>query len=900
MAVVKVNDFKILSHFNHSGKKVLEVTLPGSSGSKGNIGDVVVIADASGSMAGKGVRWVEHLAEHLFTLTKQVYWISFSGHVKNFGKVEAIPRGWFIGGQTDFFLPLREIQSYCLKDNSTIFFLTDGQENTNLAERQVLMAKGKLHHRNAKIEVVGVSRSSDTQVLFDISRWGEVEGSYVSLNLEEDLATVCASIEDNIGGEMMEVFGQNFRLTHNPQTVFVEFDLKQEISWNLSIKLKDVPEGKVDAIQRYTLQLIEAAIKSRDVPRMRQLAKSLEFSRSEDFAQISKMARQYPREERKAFLQTYTQFAQFVNQINHEVLQDRLSNEAYARLYTAASQARKPRINRLVSDRAVANLDVFKDQDEKMREVAASIKAELTKEEKDLLTEYLCLLTMDSADESITDDKNPDAMGIGVEFKSNPNAAVNPGMCSVLKISTSFFTCNNFLIQANESGLMVYSSQEKKIVDGARMGVNAVLPLYLSESHWKVASLLVRRMAGDPCASTNSMVVHAYLKLLGHATKVFLENRTEYNKKTLGLVRTTVRKLLEIPHYRAVFPTLEQFFKDPSQRNKAVIPDVISYTHFLAVTEEKMSNENTLRFAAYLTERKIRYTEHYDLQYPSTIDLTIQEWLKQRVIKLDPVEFARGDYKDLKLEVETIFPPLPPLPEWDLSPEDLKCKFPMVRMKLEGTPVSQTELGDYNGHRRYALWLMARQTLIHTGMEFEEKYVDYLSMSQEESRKAMEEVLRENYVRLARRYALGLINTCVSQGKEDAMKSLSPDLSLDVFTYMVSCYCRVGENIKRFAEAANNPEKMKIVMTGRDEDGTLLILNMNTCIHTHVYRRHGKGNRVRVTFSNVWVPNRKFLRKIHAGCDRSWLKMMLDHGSPVINYDPKMELYDNETPEDVR
>ena len=810
----------------------IQATLPAFQSEKEQIvdRDVVLVLDVSGSMS--NIReWNVHIFNELVKITGRVRLICFDGSFVDHGVVSQMPANYFTGGQTNFYLVLNHLLNLKFAPNTIIFFSTDGEVNnwrmTNnhwFSQNEKDIAEQiydrKFSVDGLQVNVFGISSSSDTKCLFKISRMGQIEGEYYSVNSKDQLNELCNDLIEHItpSGQTIELFGVSYPLRRTEQTIFI------------TNSDHECPPASLDQINSYKFDCLIKLIKSANINGARELLKT--FQHVDVLATVKGLNRK----ERKEFLTSYFDTLSKIAKIEEILRQRTLSNRDFTNIFLAAREGRNhQRLTKVVDKRVEANLAILKDQDAAL----AKLVEKLVIDDKFPLSEYTCMMTLSDGNDVIEDGS---CLGVCMSIKLNPAAAVDPTRLVINAVGPSMVDVKYFIDNANMSSLRIYDANAKLFVDASRQNINAVLPLYLNETHWPFAELLIRRavgllFTGDPAGATNALCVHAYGMLACYLTS---QPQTEHNvwlfKQALAVLNKLVVKFPNI----IVKPV--DFVRDVNLRAYDLTYTMLYYHRLVQILDYELPPN----FDFYLNERSIRYEKMtegklFNLSNPYA------DWV--RSAKIDPNDVLSGKISASNVDIDKVFGE-PPYFEYA---DDL----PIPRV---------------TGH--YCTdWLIFRQIeLADNATSYCQNYVDYIANDHKVNHNIWRSLQDEYHAKLKLDTVREHLSHLVANLKDAMIDTLDENSSLEDFARIVGFYCLLGVNIYKFAVKANTPEKMVVLITGH-YNGQQIIRDINLFKYQHCYcdGEHFELN-------GVWLPNRYKIRKL------GWIEFLKAH-NPIPTYD---------------
>jgi hypothetical protein len=374
-----------------------------------------------------------------------------------------------------------------------VIMFTDGQ-----ASDSVLHAD-KIVNERCRFHVIGLGSFSDTHALLEIRKLGYESGTFGFAASPADLTTkIAAAAEFSGSGAAVSYRGRTI-LIHPDEPAFITVDRLDSSLGETKIPIQPSTFGDEMVCMRQRLRMLAENPSLQGLEHLR-----------EDFNQIveQKTSEQLNRQE----YGTIIEFATALNDIAFLLRQNKtskLSNSALALINERASEVVTRRFSKLADRRSAAGADRLAAQDTKLEQLAAEFAGEDLSDEP----HFECALSRMSVAELISEG---DCLCVGVSGAGKDVVIANPWLFRVSEITPTLVSFKSFAegayftLKRNRSAIRDFS--ERKVADALTKGVagetiSGVLPLFISERHWRVASIYLDRASSmlickDPLLGT--------------------------------------------------------------------------------------------------------------------------------------------------------------------------------------------------------------------------------------------------------------------------------------------------------------------------------------------------------------------------------------------------------------
>jgi hypothetical protein len=529
---------------------------------------LIAVADESGSMQSSfaDVRTaLKALLTHQTPLT--VVFFSNAARTFVFRSPDEIDRFRPMFDGTNFNPAVSEIARAVVDVENVheVIFFTDGQgyfynERIQPEERKRLAS--------CRISVIGLSNSSDTAALLEVRKLGGEKGTF-------DFAKDSHQLVQKIDEALANSGSSGVTVQHRGKSLFLRFDGSETLVYEKRLETEDEKRAPLtiasfdDEIRVFADQLQKIA----ESP----TKEALTHWQSTFDALMEARARKD---------MTPLQFGEIINMrtaannILYAIQQSRsgrLSNHELATINAAAQHAMPRRFVRAVMDRSEKGADRIAQQDERL----AKLKEEMaTADLSDQPNDLQCVFTQMSVEEAL---REGDCLGIAVRGAGNENVIMNPYLFKVESVGPTFLTTGGFTnaayyqVKQNPSLIKKFSSSSADVLmtGVAREDITGIIPLFLNETHWKVAKLLQDRMTAqlickDPLQGTFAHRTAAVVLAMQWCEKN--QQASEINRIILKLLEETL--IAMVRDYPGFYVTPTQFMESVEKRLPMEIPDL--------------------------------------------------------------------------------------------------------------------------------------------------------------------------------------------------------------------------------------------------------------------------------------------------------------------------------------
>jgi hypothetical protein len=458
---------------------------------------IVAICDESGSMSGAPfnscLKALTELTQFqlplpviLFASNSRSLILRQSSDVKN-----VIQRG----GGTEFQPAISELGQLVqtLPGLIEVIMFTDGQASNNI------LRAAKIVNDRCRFHVIGLGSFSDTHALLEIRKLGYESGTFGFAESPNDLTTKIAAVAEFCGSGTTVRYRERTILIHPDEPTFITVDA-------------------LDPSLGETKLLVEPSTFTDEMVCLRQKLRILAENPSlegldhlrEDFNQIveQKTSEQLTRQEYGLVIE----FATALNEIAFILRQNqssKLSNFALAMINELASQVVTRRFSRLADRRSDTGVTRLTAQDSKLDELRSEFAGEDLSDEPPLE----CVLSRMSVAELLAEG---DCLCVGINGGGKDVVIANPWLFRVNEVTPTLLSFKSFAegayftLKRNRSAIREFS--DRKVADALTKGVagetiSGVLPLFISQRHWRMASIYLDRASSmlickDPLLGT--------------------------------------------------------------------------------------------------------------------------------------------------------------------------------------------------------------------------------------------------------------------------------------------------------------------------------------------------------------------------------------------------------------
>jgi len=845
----------------------------------------IVALDASGSMSGSRIANCTATITHMLGKIKHIRLIAYDSHAIDYGVVNSIPSSLYASGNTSFRSAYEKIIKIVKSSSSPqlVIFMTDGEDgNSSHADRAWLT--NELRDTKCIIHTIGIDSESHTAEMLALSRCGSSEGTYGYFNRKnpssyleeaERLISLIGSSEE------ISFRGNKYFLGSDPVTIYFEDD-------TMNCEKSGSSNDEIEYLAYRVNELLRKGGNNNlaEIQNLRTQAQGIFDSAGTQPRVMRKMLRQ-----RLAPIHALiTEFYSIVHS-NQTITHEKLAN-----LNVAARNARSNRFAKDVVVRMDQNQEIIAKEDAAMLVSAQEMNVE------DFATQPIdmsCMLSIMTVPELLRDG---DCIGIGIRATVHEACIVDPTLLKIDGISTSNFGCAAFLDAATYSAGnsdLKYGTSTNVVVDSSRNPVSGVLPLYLNPTHWKIAKLYLRRMAGhlcckDPVLGSNKITFYTYLKAYRYAraqTGEFYQQVSRLLLETLGNIYLMMPKMI---------PTPDIFCSEISQRVQDVVPSVgllkVAYDGLALTT----TNPN---LHGYMTEEILRRNKQ-SLTITDVCEISEAKWVNTYVAANLP-DKSRGRYAGLLGVVTSQYPEALNLLEAAIGIQSIQneetknndCAVPDVNSYepiLTLTTWLEDFLPELSMERRIVISLQACKLPGVT--EFLNNYRDLFNVSEEEIHTMLKDMCVE-HIKLRRSSELSSVIGNMNRASTSALiTELRRGKSLLDRVAILHQNCYIGRNIGEFFDTVTSFEELKMLVLGKYDIAALIgydkpivistVVDIDKCSSTLPKISDFSFDRVvesRGSTIGVWTPSILKFKKLCRIYSKSQLVSLFPNSIYLIN-----------------
>lgn len=833
----------------------------------------IVVLDVSGSMAGNRIKHCIVAIQHLLSKIGRIHLLTYNSVCYDHGIITSENQAEFIvNGMTSFRAAYESLVSIVSKnkDLSQVIFMTDGDDTVrkHLVKDDRAWLKRQLARTNCIIHTIGIECESHTQHMLDLSRCGSVEGTYgyFSSNVTNSYIQEVDRLISIIGHcTEVEFRGNKYFIASDPigntPTGVLPIEIYIQDS-DMNCGASNISD-EISYLSYRVNELIRQGVNAKlsDIQTIRQDAQLL-------FDNAGKQPRVIRKKIRDSLFPIHDLICDFYQMLNNRTY----SHEKLALLNVAARNARSDRFTKKVVDRTDQNLAIIEREDSVLLTLTSEIEAlDLSDQPND----FTCMLTcMDVADLL----RDGDCLGIGIRATVRETCIVDPTLLKIDGISTSQFGSAAFLEAAeyaSKKKSLRYGDSTNIVVDSSRNEVSGVLPLYLNPTHWKIAKLYLRRMAGhlcckDPLLGTNRIIFYTYL----HAYRFCRLQKGEFCTRMAGLLRETLEQIYLI--MPSIIPTPNSFCSDISQRMPDIVPSVTlleeAYCALSLICDCPLLQD-------YMIEETLR-RKKYVLSIQNVCIIDTNYWIQPFIEANIPNE-SSGVYDKLLFYVSNNYhDALSSLEETigDNSRSsnntyksdcivipDPETYIPVITLP----PWMNDSFVDLSLERKALIALqLCNLSNVTTCVA---NYTDIFTLSEEEVRSNL---CRRaiDYIDLKRSSELtAIITNLHSDQVSTLITRLNRGVSLLERVAILHGNCYLGRNISKFLPTTSSFEELKMLLTGTYDIAPLINYHNPVPIPTVVDLSSYHSSSLPTlhpvtatspTYNYIWLPNRVTLKKL--------------------------------------
>jgi len=501
--------------------------------------------------------------------------------------------------------------------------------------------------------------------------------------------------------------------------------------------------------------------------------------------------------------------------------------------------------------------------------------------------------------------RDGDCIGLGIRATVREACIVDPTLLKIDGISTSHFGCAAFLEAADYAAKkknLQYGDSTNVVLDSSRTEVSGVLPLYLNETHWKIAKLYLRRMSGhlcckDPLLGTNRVTFYSYL----HTYRFCRLQTGEFYARMAGLLRETLEHVYG--KMQTIIPTPNCFCDAVAQRMPDVVPSVTlleeAYSALSLMCDRQHLHE-------YMIEEKLR-RKKYSLSIGDVCFIDNSIWVQPFVRANTPNE-STGVFNSLLAHVSSQHPNASSLLRDAIGANtevsevsnslnivviDPETYQPIINLPhwMEGSFV------DLSPERRALIALQLCELSNMT--DCIAKYRDIFIMTEEEIHSLLKKRAVE-HIKLRRTSDLTSVIDSMRRDTTTAHTArLRHGVSLLERVAILNGNCYIGRNISDFARTVTTFEELKMLVTGEYDIAPLInypepiiiptvmdISERYSCLLPQLEPVTFGYNTTtdQVKYTGCWLPKRQSLKKLCYTYSHNDLMSIMPHAKSFLDH----------------
>ena len=446
-----------------------------------------------------------------------------------------------------------------LNGQVAIIFFTDGQDqysSNSTREGSIKSLQERLNTESESYEfhTIGFTSVHDARLLTDITRLGTAQGTFQYAESVSSIAPCMASLTELVKGssftcqlivknkEGNEIFRERVKLEQdNDKSEFIiqslintditpDCELYLEFGENeliIPLSYEAFKRPELSSVEKLSYQimiiekfLIEAAgLITKNSSSLKEIhikCKAIEEKLESITTDIRKMRDKSVRRTLYQMIQPIFESLANFNKILAESMVGTLSNEKIANLNTLAYRSiTKRSLQKKLDLRAQANVELFEQAENIIQESVDSMNFTEIKEKYSKQAEEIgpCFYTTSNWIDLLQD---KDCLCLGLQVNRPQAAIADPSRVQIVSVSNSMMSAESFLdsvtfslgsaynVEDSHGGFkdvpvsqgQVSNSQSKIISGASRESINAVLPLYISEEHWRVSRQKMKPILG--------------------------------------------------------------------------------------------------------------------------------------------------------------------------------------------------------------------------------------------------------------------------------------------------------------------------------------------------------------------------------------------------------------------
>lgn len=332
----------------------------------------------------------------------------------------------------------------------------------------------------------------------------------------------------------------------------------------------------------------------------------------------------------------------------------------------AYKKVTKKGLQKKLDQRVLKNVEVFEQLEGQIQAAVRSVDVDALQSStsEELKDELTCALSMKNFIEAI---EEGDCLCLTMNVSRSQAAIADPSQLTVNSVFSTLMTADTFMdslkyaVEANENPEAAHGGFMRDMVASvvkglARENITGIMPLFLSEEHWKVAKLKMKPIMGwttclDVMGYTYSQIKTVPFLVMA---KVMEEaaGGSDFKKKQFGLVLNTCTQVYKDAKMRQELSDLfYKYTRSPENRTIDVVQHNFVFLGQLlaACTAGEMDlakDEITLKqFIQQITEEQVRRRLNYGFEAPEVEDLCALLGIDRDFYITAPIEKFEVAYK---------------------------------------------------------------------------------------------------------------------------------------------------------------------------------------------------------------------------------------------------------------
>jgi hypothetical protein len=586
---------------------------------------LVLVLDRSGSMGGSPIEDSKIAMKNIVDQTPRdvkITLVTFDNNAqaynpKNHDEAKRLITSFHTGGSTSFSAAIDTITANIdtSKTDINIVFLTDGQDNASggsyysyggsgktTIESSISKLKTKITGKNTKVYSLGFSSGHDAKFLGELTNIGSEMGLFQYVRNSSEITKSIVPILGLMSEEKIEfeINSTKISMTRDDEGIITgrlitQMDFAKTVKYKFeydkkfytgSIAFEDVELPLNETVNIIGDQIRESikngilTLKTNPDSMKRAIS---EVKESESYLEkIRKDAQRLPRLIRKNVINSindiYPMTAEFYRLTSVGNARS-MGNDTIAKLNEIAYSGQLKRGNQKRLDkRAEVNVEKFKDfEKDALKIVDENSDFSVPDDFKDV-TDFLSQMGV------VDSFKDGDCMCITLRVARKENAVNDPSKLKIIEIYSSFMSAGSFqdavsMVNPGSMGDFNAASSAFVIKGEGNNEISAVFPLYINDTHWKMAKVHMRQILGlittlDPLGYQRKQIDTVPFIILNKAKRNLYDNPSEFNQRMYKMIFDTCKAIMiDFKMVDGIIKMYDDFF-EMKNRTIDVVADI--------------------------------------------------------------------------------------------------------------------------------------------------------------------------------------------------------------------------------------------------------------------------------------------------------------------------------------